>query len=77
MWGLFRKKKFDYWNQHNVACAACKRKRICFFAPVGKYMTLYGSYQIRRGFFFPPVCSIGWQEQGDKLFNLIEQSSTS
>ena len=48
VWGLLWRKKFDYWNQHNQSCAVCGRKRICFFAPVGKYMTLYGSYHTSR-----------------------------
>ena len=39
VWALFWRKQFDYWNQHNRACAVCHRKEICFFAPVGKYST--------------------------------------
>ena len=73
LWGLFWKKKFDYWNFGNRACGVCQRKDVCFFAPMGKHTTLYGSYQTSRGFSFPPACSIGCQEQGDKLFKLEEE----
>ena len=61
-----------------VGCAA-ERYNVKVCTHVVDWMlaqrNMVGWVQHPRGFSFPPVCSIGCQEQGDRLFKLTEQSN--